>query len=190
MATNIPDSSEPISKIDPKTIKIPQPTTIEPGAPASPEAAVTAARAPTTPPPDDEVIARLAAMKPLEYERARVEISRRLGCRPTVLDALVKATLHHDDASSSLPFPDVEPFPTPVEPGLLLDELSATIRRFIVMDEEQTDAAALWVALTWFIDAVEGCWTRWGACRPDLCPYPMRRWRVCSGRSSFGGPPC
>ena len=60
-----------------------------------------------------------------------------------------------DDASSNLPFPEVDPCPDPVDPAQLLDELSATIRRFIVMDAEQADAAALWVVLTWLIDVVE-----------------------------------
>jgi hypothetical protein len=37
----------------------------------------------------------------------------------------------------------------------LLDEVSNTIQRFIVLDTEQAHAAALWCALTWFIDVVE-----------------------------------
>jgi hypothetical protein len=55
---------------------------------------------------------------------------------------------------SDLPFPEVVPFPTHVDPESLLNEVSATIRRFIVMDDEQVDAATLWLAHTWFIDAV------------------------------------
>jgi putative DNA primase/helicase len=130
------------------------PESVEPGAPMLPEPAAIAC-APTTTPHDDEVISRLASMKLLEYERIRVEVAERLGCRPGVLDALVKAARQQDDTSGSLPFPEVEPCPGPVDPVLLLNELSAVIRRFIVMDEEQADAAALWVALTWFIDVVE-----------------------------------
>ena len=132
MTNHIPNSNEPVSDID-----------------------TTATRTPTTPPSDDEVISRLAALKPLEYERVRVEASNRLGCRPAVLDAVVKAAREQDGSSGNLPFPEVDPCPDPVDPALLLDELSATIRRYIVMDQEQADAAALWVALTWFINVVE-----------------------------------
>ena len=120
-----------------------------------PEPADTAASAPTALPDDAEIISQLAAMKPLAYERARIEVAKRLGCRPAVLDDLVKAARQQDGPSGDLPFPEVDPHPDPVYPALLLNELSATIRRFIVMDAEQADAAALWIALTWFIDIVD-----------------------------------
>jgi putative DNA primase/helicase len=131
------------------------PQSVEPTAQVLPEPADPSTGARTTTQQDDEVISRLAVMKPLEYERARAEFAKRLGCRPSVLDALVKAVRKEDGAANSLPFPEVDPSPDPIDPALLLDELSATIRRFIVMEEEQADAAALWVALTWFIDVVE-----------------------------------
>jgi putative DNA primase/helicase len=70
-------------------------------------------------------------------------------------DAPVKAARKEDGESSGLPFPDVEPHPEHVDPAFLLDEVSATIRRFIVMEPEQVDAAALWIAFTWLIDEVE-----------------------------------
>src|SRR5262249_47379494 len=40
-------------------------------------------------PGDQETIARLAAMSPLEYERKREAEAERLGCRASVLDSLV-----------------------------------------------------------------------------------------------------
>ncbi len=104
---------------------------------------------------DDEIIQQLANMQPLEYERARVAKAKEMGCRPVVLDDLVKTARNGDTESSDLPFPQVDPYPTPVDPALLLNELSVTILRFIVMDVEQANAAALWIALTWFIDVVE-----------------------------------
>ena len=54
-----------------------------------------------------------------------------------------------------LPFPVVEKCPDPVDPAILLDDISTTIRLFIVMEPEQADAAALWVAFSWLIDAVQ-----------------------------------
>lgn len=50
--------------------------------------------------------------------------------------------------------PEVIPWPEPVSPDELLTEIAATIKRFIVCSEETTNAAALWTAMTWFMDAV------------------------------------
>lgn len=104
---------------------------------------------------DDEVVTRLAAMKPLQYERIRVEQAKLMGCRPSTLDALVKSARNEESDAGRLPFPEVEPYPEPIDPAQLLSEVSDTIRRFIVLNAEQADAAALWVAFTWFIDVVQ-----------------------------------
>ena len=120
-----------------------------------PDTGVPETSAATTPAQDDEVIARLAAMKPLEYDRVRADYAKRMGCRPATLDKLVHAARNTDNESSNLPFPEVDPWPDPVDPAQLLDELSVTIHRFIVMDDEQADAVALWVVLTWFIEVVK-----------------------------------
>jgi putative DNA primase/helicase len=152
MAKIIPEKN---TNNDAKAIKISQPATTDQGAQPLPETAITATGAPVTQESDDDVIERLAAMKPLEYERARVEHAKQMGCRPTVLDDLVKAARRDCGESSSLPFAEAEPCPSEVDPALLLNEVAATIRIYIVLDEEQADAAALWVALTWFIDVVE-----------------------------------
>lgn len=104
---------------------------------------------------DDELIAMLAAMKPMEYDRVRQEHAKSLGVQVKTLDAEVKQARNEDSASPCLLFPEVEPHPEPVDPAQLLNEVSVTIRRFIVLEPEQADAAALWVAFTWFIDVVE-----------------------------------
>lgn len=104
---------------------------------------------------DDEIIQWLASLKQLEYERVRKEQAKRMDCRPTVLDALVKAARSDESEADRLPFAEIEPHPEPIDPSQLLSEVSDTIRKFIVLDTEQAHAAALWVALTWFIDVVE-----------------------------------
>ena len=71
------------------------------------------------------------------------------------MDDFGKIASDEGGESSNLPFPEVVPWPTPVDPGFLLNEISAAIRQFIVMDPEQADAAALWVAFTWFTDVVK-----------------------------------
>lgn len=104
---------------------------------------------------DDEIIQYLAKLKPLDYDRERKEKSVLLGVRPATLDGMVKAARNDESEAGRLPFVEVEPHPQPIDPAQLLDEVSDTILRFIVLDAEQAHAAALWCALTWLIDAVE-----------------------------------
>ncbi|GJL73376.1 MAG: hypothetical protein NMNS01_25750 [Nitrosomonas sp.] len=46
------------------------------------------------------------------------------------------------------------PYHEAIDPVELLDETSNTIKRFIVLDEHQSDIAALWVAACWFVDHI------------------------------------
>ncbi len=108
----------------------------------------------TPPETDAAVIARLAALPALEYDRARATEAKALNVRPATLDAMVKAARTTEDAPLT-PFTEPEPWPDPVDPAALLNELSDTIKRFIVLEPEQADAAALWVAFTWLIDVAE-----------------------------------
>lgn len=118
--------------------------------PATPNEAQTATLARS----DDEAIAELAALSELEYDRVRVERARQLGVQVKTLDSLVKAK-REESPETGLSFPDHEPHQDPVDPAQLLDGLSATVKRFIVLRAEQADAAALWIAMTWFIDVVD-----------------------------------
>jgi hypothetical protein len=106
---------------------------------------------------DDEKIQWVASLKSLEYDRVRKEQATALGVRPATLDAMVKSAQSEESEADRLPFAEVEPHSDPIDPAQLLDEVSLTIQKFIVLDDYQADAAALWVALTWFIlkNAVE-----------------------------------
>lgn len=108
-----------------------------------------------TPETDDERIKRLASLKPLEYDRVRLAEAKAMKCRPSVLDALVKKERGDSTEEARLPFAEVEQHPDPIDPAQLLDEVSDTVRRFIVLDIEQAHAAALWVAFTWLTDVAE-----------------------------------
>jgi putative DNA primase/helicase len=57
--------------------------------------------------------------------------------------------------SNAAPFDDVEPWPEPIVPDELLKEIAAVARRFIACSLETAHAAALWAAMTWFMDVVE-----------------------------------
>ena len=103
---------------------------------------------------DDEIIATLAALKPLEYDRIRVEQAKALNVRPATLDASVKQVREGDIQDNSI-FKDIEPWHEAIDPAQLLDELTRTIQRFIVLDKHQAKAAALWIASSWFIDVID-----------------------------------
>ena len=105
----------------------------------------------------EDVIARLAALSPLEYDRLRDKQAERLGVRVATLDKEV-GKIRSSDSASPEPvkmFPTVEVWPDSVDGAVLLTEISATIRHFIVCDPETITAATLWIAFTWFIDRVQ-----------------------------------
>lgn len=103
---------------------------------------------------DDEVIARLATLNMVEYERQRVANAKALGVRPATLDSLVK-TEREKSKLDDAPFADIEPWHEPIAPAQLLDELTSTILRFVVLDKHQAQTAALWVSACWFVDVIQ-----------------------------------
>jgi hypothetical protein len=107
------------------------------------------------PPTDDEVIALLAAMSPMEYDRIRLEKAKELGVQVKTLDNQVKKERNEKVDDENLPFPEVEPYPNPIEPALLFGEISLAIRRFVLLNKEQADAIVLWVSHTYLIDDID-----------------------------------
>lgn len=103
---------------------------------------------------DDEIIAHLSALSLLDYDRQRKIAADSLGVRPAILDKLVSGQRNNGN-DGGVDLPNIEPWDDPVEPGRLLDELVTVIKRFIVCEQETATAAALWVAMTWFIDTVQ-----------------------------------
>jgi len=101
---------------------------------------------------DEEAIARLAALNAVEYGRVRKEEAKALGISIKILDEQVKQIRDKNGESRPGPWSEVEPHPDPVDPAQVLDEVAGIIRRFMVVDAEQADAAALWVAHSHLID--------------------------------------
>jgi len=104
--------------------------------------------------PLDAAIIRLAALSPLQYDQVRKVEAKALGVQTKTLDAAVKGASKGSD-NDNLPFTVIDPWPDPVDPARLLTDIAKTIRRFIICDKEVSDAVALWIAMTWFIDVVE-----------------------------------
>jgi putative DNA primase/helicase len=101
---------------------------------------------------DDQTIARLAGLPLLEYERQREKVAKQLGCRAPILDKLVDARRSKKtDASlqgSSVNFPEIEPWPEPVDGTEMLNQISQTFSRYIVLPDGASDVLALWCAHT------------------------------------------
>jgi hypothetical protein len=104
---------------------------------------------------DAAVVARLAGLSRIQYDRVRAKEAKALGIRTSVLDALVDNARAVKQDNSNAPFVDVEPWDEPVDVAALLHEVSTTVRRYIVCEKEVSDAAALWVAMTWVKDALK-----------------------------------
>lgn len=104
---------------------------------------------------DHERIAWLSQLSALEYDRIREVESKALGIRSVTLDKLVREARADHAQSDGMDFDEVEPWPTAIDPASLLSDLSATIERFIICQGGTADAAALWSAMTWFMDVVQ-----------------------------------
>ena len=95
----------------------------------------------------------MAALKPHQYERVRKEEAKSLRVRPSILDSDVKDARQESNQDDS-PFTDIEPYHESIDPAQLLDDITDTILRFIVMDKYQAQLAALWVCACWFLDVI------------------------------------
>ena len=97
---------------------------------------------------------RLASMKIIQYERLRATMASTLGIRATVLDKLV-AMERKAVTTNGLIFDEVDPHGEPVNGAALLDEIKATVKRFIVCKDDTATAVTLWIAATWFVDVAQ-----------------------------------
>jgi putative DNA primase/helicase len=105
---------------------------------------------------DDETLSRLAAMPPLEYERIREAEAKRLGLpRISALDKLVEERRAANPRNDSLQgeavsFPEIEPWPEPVNGADVLDEISRRLAHYVWFPAgtSAADTLALWAAYT------------------------------------------
>jgi hypothetical protein len=107
-------------------------------------------------PGDDQELEKLARMSVLDYERARVEAAKRLGIeRLSMLDTAVKtkrAALGlnggDDKQGSPISFPNIEPWPEPIDGAALIAAVATAIGQHVIMPEHSRTVAALWVVHT------------------------------------------
>jgi Protein of unknown function (DUF3631) len=105
--------------------------------------------------PDAE-INRLAQLNALDYERDRETVAKRLSIRLPVLDELVALAKQKTVAESlapSLPAVEAAQWSEPVNGARLLDDITAALRRYVVLEKGAAEATALWVVHTFCFDA-------------------------------------
>jgi putative DNA primase/helicase len=121
---------------------------------------------------DDEILQRLAALPPSEYERKRKSEAQHLGYRVSILDELVNAKRmkpNHTPAAlqgHAMAFDDPEPWPKPVNGAHVLNELEETFTRYVVLPDGAAAALALWSVHTYVFDAFD-CSPRLNVSSPE-----------------------
>jgi putative DNA primase/helicase len=106
------------------------------------------------------VVDKLALLDEVSYDRQRVAAAKELGCRALTLDKLVaqrRAELNEERSISSLKPASVIPWPDPVDGAALLDELSDTITRFVVVPRGSEVIISLWITFTYLFDGAYCC---------------------------------
>jgi hypothetical protein len=104
---------------------------------------------------DDAEIERLAKLPLLQYEQERKAAAEKLGVRVPVLDdlvALARAKLSNGSDKGEPALYEhwaVEPWPEPVDGGILLRALKEVVQRYVFMSKDLAVAVALWIVFSW-----------------------------------------
>ena len=103
-------------------------------------------------------VARLSALSPIECDRQLHESAKRLGCGVSTLRHVVEAPRGNAAGNVTgqgrpLELHEPAPWPQPVDGAALLDELTAAVRRHVVLGAAEAAAVALWVAAVHAFDA-------------------------------------
>lgn len=93
---------------------------------------------------------------PASYNRYRQQVKESKQVTMPLFDKLTSQTNNQvpQQKHTLNLFPPIEQWDNPVKGEQLLNEIKATIKQYVIADEETIIAATLWVAYTWFIDVV------------------------------------
>lgn len=105
---------------------------------------------------DNDEVDRLAALSPIDYDRQRGTAAKALGIRADTLDKLVKEArgepaTGNGNGGKALEFPDVEPWPHPVDGELLLNALVDSVKQYLSLPDHAAPAIALWTLNSWVV---------------------------------------
>jgi putative DNA primase/helicase len=104
------------------------------------------------------LVERLSHLPPHAYDTVRDFHAEEHGIRVATLDKAVvkrrkKLGVETDEKQGrALNLPEPEPWPEPVNGAELLEDISAAVRRYVVLAEHAARAAALWVLHTYLLD--------------------------------------
>jgi 5S rRNA maturation endonuclease (ribonuclease M5) len=110
---------------------------------------------------DDALIAELAALSPVQYEKRREAAAKQVDVRMSVLDKLVEAARAKDEEAEEDPTVEplyshwsVEAAEEQVDGDVLMRAIVETLKRYVIMTDDQALVVALWVVFTWLHETV------------------------------------
>ena len=100
---------------------------------------------------DEERLQRLAALSPIEFDRAADKEASAMGVNVGTLRTEVakrRGKANDNAQGSAVELPDVEPWPDPVNGAEVLSAVAAVFSRYLALPPGAADALALWTAHT------------------------------------------
>jgi hypothetical protein len=101
----------------------------------------------------EEVIRRLSKLSTMEYELQRVKAAKKLNFRPSALDKMVAEEQANEIATTDEIVKVDEPHHSTVDGNELLDEMSETISRYMILPKGALTPIVLWIVSTYVYDA-------------------------------------
>ena len=101
----------------------------------------------------EEVIQRLSKLSTMEYELQRIKAAKQLNFRPSALDKMVAEEQANEIATTDEIAKEDEPHHSTVDGNELLDEISKTISRYMILPKGALTPIVLWIASTYVYDA-------------------------------------
>ena len=105
----------------------------------------------------EAVVADLAKLSFIEYEKVRKDKAKELGFRATVLDVLVKAARPRNDTQPAsgnvMSFAEPEAWPHPVDGAALVADIEQSIAQYVFLSAPHRLAVALWIIFTHTFEA-------------------------------------
>lgn len=118
---------------------------------------------------DDEALAALATLPPLEFDRRAQQEAKKLGVSVATLRkevAKIRPKSADSLQGSSVALADVELWPDAVDGATVLGEVADTFSRYVALTDGAADALALWVAHAHCFDAFQ-CSPRLNVSSPE-----------------------
>lgn len=76
---------------------------------------------------DEQAIERLAALKPMQFDRVCKAEAKRMGVKASTLERRVKEARGEAESGGASPFAEIEPWAEPVDGAALLSDMARTI---------------------------------------------------------------